>query len=413
VVLGPVDEVAHDQEVAGEPHLQDDPELELQPLLVARAHLLALCRVGEEQLQAFLQPLVGGEAEVLLDRHAVGRGEVRQARLAEFQREVAAARDLQRVGHRRGDVLEQRLHLRLRLEVLLAREAAQAARVGQDLALGDAHARLVGLVVVFPGELHRVRGHHRQVQACGQLHGGGDVRLVVGAAGALQLDVEAVREHTRQPQRELGRPALVAGGERLAERAGLRARQQDEALVEFLQPLDAAHALRAHHVAGPGARQQFAQVQVALAALHQQHHARHRRRVGAQALQHGLAADHGLDALAAAFLVELDGAEQVVQVGDGERRLAVRGGRLHDLVDAVGAVDDGEFGVQAQVDEHALIVGKAGGALPLDKDAEVPPGTMSGLLRRLAVSREARTPALLRPYDRGSGGVEGVAAAAG
>ena len=76
------------------------------------------------------------------------------------------------------------------------------------------------------------------------------------------------------------------------------------------------------------------------------------RGVRAQAFQQHLGAEQRLDARAARFLVELDGAEQVVQVGDGQRRLAVGRGGLDDFVDAVGAVDDGEFGVQAQVDEH-------------------------------------------------------------
>jgi hypothetical protein len=40
--------------------------------------------------------------------------------------------------------------------------------------------------------------------------------------------------------------------------------------------------------------------------------------------------------------------------------------RRHDVVDAVRAVDDGKFRVQAQMDEHAPIVGNAR-ALPLPK----------------------------------------------
>ena len=68
-----------------------------------------------------------------------------------------------------------------------------------------------------------------------------------------------------------------------------------------------------------------------------------------EALQHHLGADDGLDAHAARGLVELDRAEQVAQVGDGQGGLAVGGRGGHDFVDAVGAVDDGKFGVQAQV----------------------------------------------------------------
>ena len=55
-----------------------------------------------------------------------------------------------------------------------------------------------------------MRGHHRQAQPRGELDGGDDVRLVVGSAGALQLDVEAVGEQRRQLARE------VVGARRVA-----------------------------------------------------------------------------------------------------------------------------------------------------------------------------------------------------
>ena len=71
-------------------------------------------------------------------------------------------------------------------------------------------------------------------------------------------------------------------------------------------------------------------------------------------------AEDRLDALAAAGLVELHRAEQVVQVGDGQRHLAVGARGLGGGVDAQHAVDHGELAVRAQMDEgHALIVGSA------------------------------------------------------
>ena len=81
--------------------------------------------------------------------------------------------------------------------------------------------------------------------------------------------------------------------------------------------------------------------------LHQQQHARELPRLHAQALQPDLGANERLDAALAPFLVELDGAKQVAQVGNGQRRLAVGSGRLDHLVDAGGAINDGKFGVQA------------------------------------------------------------------
>ena len=128
------------------------------------------------------------------------------------------------------------------------------------------------------------------------------MRLVLVAPGTLQLDVEAVREQSRQLQGELGGPAFVALQQGLADRAGLRARQQDEALGQLLQPLQPGDGLRPHDVARPGAGQDFAEVEVAAVILDQQDDARQARRVAAQALQHQLAADHGLQAAPRASL---------------------------------------------------------------------------------------------------------------
>jgi len=280
-------------------------------------------------------------------------------RLAQFQHQVATPGNLSRVGNRRWHVGEQLLHLRRRLEVLLAREPAHAPLVAQDLALGDADAGFMRLVIVFPRELNRMRRDCGQVQARRQLHGRSHVRFVVRAARALQLQVEPVRKDRSQRQRHLGGPLLVALHQRLAHWSGLGPRQRDQAFAEFAQPFDLAHGLRFHDVLRPGARQQLAEVEVALPALHQHHHARERGSVLGQALQQDFGADDRLDAGSAGFLVELDRAEQVVQVADGQGGLAVGRRRPDDFLDPVGAVDDGELGVQAQVNEHGCIVGNA------------------------------------------------------
>ena len=55
MVLGPFDEVGHDQEVAGEAHLLDDAQLEIQPLLI----LLERGGMGDDRkagLQALVRP---------------------------------------------------------------------------------------------------------------------------------------------------------------------------------------------------------------------------------------------------------------------------------------------------------------------------------------------------------------------
>ena len=121
-----------------------------------------------------------------------------------------------------------------------------------------------------------------------------------------------------------------------------------------MQPGQLGRDLGFARVLGVGARQQLGQIEVAALVLHQQHHARGDRRVSAHAFKDDFGAHDGLDALGAAGAVKLDGRKQVVEVGNGQRALGVCGGGVHHLVNAVGAVYDGKFGVQAQMDKHGV-----------------------------------------------------------
>jgi len=62
-------------------------------------------------------------------------------------------------------------------------------------------------------------------------------------------------------------------------------------------------------------------------------------------------ADDGLHAFGAAGGVELDGTEQVAQIGDRQRRLAIGARGAHRIAHTQRAVDDRVFGVRAQMDE--------------------------------------------------------------
>ncbi|MCY1543406.1 hypothetical protein D9M68_792230 [compost metagenome] len=172
-------------------------------------------------------------------------------------------------------------------------------------------------------------------------------------------------EQAAKLQRDVGRAVRITLDQRLPHRPGLRAREHQQTAVEFFQPFALDQRPAPAVAARPGARQQLAQVQIALFVLHQQDHARRGRLVAAghgargfvgEALQHHLGAQQGLDARAARGLVELDRTKQVAQVGDGQGGLAVGRRRGHHVVDAVGAVNDGKFGVQAQMDEHLSIM---------------------------------------------------------
>jgi hypothetical protein len=116
------------------------------------------------------------------------------------------------------------------------------------------------------------------------------------------------------------------------------------------EPLPAHPGLATLHVVEPGTRQDLAQVQVAALILCEQQQPA-RLLLAAVGGEPHVRAEQGLDALLARGAVELDRAEHVRQVGDGQRTLPVRGRARHEFVDAQGAVDDGELGVGAQVNK--------------------------------------------------------------
>ena len=98
IVLGPLNEVTHNEKVPGEPHLEDGAQLKLQALYVTRPLFVAPCLVRVQVLEALFQTFKRGKAEILLRRHAVGRRESRQLRFAQHQRQTAALGNFYGVG---------------------------------------------------------------------------------------------------------------------------------------------------------------------------------------------------------------------------------------------------------------------------------------------------------------------------
>ena len=106
-------------------------------------------------------------------------------------------------------------------------------------------------------------------------------------------------------------------------------------------------------VGEPGARQQIAQAQVAGARGAQQEHAR--RLVGGRlALHPAIGADHRLHAGGARRLVELDHAEDVRAVGEGQRRHAVLRRALDPPVEPDDAIRHRILAVQAKMDKSGV-----------------------------------------------------------
>ena len=184
----PVDEVGNDQEIAGKAHLPGSFRSRTRA-----ARRSAAARAGAPRGR---DSAGRGAARV---RHATRSGSIpgdrHLAPLDRRRREVGQLRSLpstsarlQRLAistvfapARARQVGEERLHLRLRLEILLAAEPPRALRIGEHLAFGDADARVVRLVIVGPEKLHAVRRHHWQAQLRGQLDRAAQMRLACRA----------------------------------------------------------------------------------------------------------------------------------------------------------------------------------------------------------------------------------------
>ena len=190
---------------------------------------LALGRVRKQALQPGLQAALRGLAEIRLFGHAIRCGVNGQAGLAQIEGDAAAFGDFHRIGQGRGHIGKGLFHLGAGLEILLAGETAHPALVAQNFAFGDAHPCLVGFVVIGLQILHRMGGHHRQLQAGGQLHRFAHMQLIIRAATALQLQIKAMRKHRRPLQGHVAGPLAVALHQGLAHVAHLRARQSQQA----------------------------------------------------------------------------------------------------------------------------------------------------------------------------------------
>ena len=93
--------------------------------------------------------------------------------------------------------------------------------------------------------------------------------------GVANIVVTTFTDAASQELRERlrGRVCVIALHQRLPHGPGLGARERDQPVIELPQPCQGAHWHVLDDVPRPGARQQLAQIQVALPVLHQQHDA--------------------------------------------------------------------------------------------------------------------------------------------
>ncbi len=159
--LGPLDEVRDDQEVAGEAHGGDHPDLPLQPVPV----VLLRKGVGSGG-EPRLEPLAGLVGQLLRLRAARGRGEAGQDRVALLDHEGAAPGDVEGGVAGLRQVGESPAHGLGRLEPMLGGDPA-AVVLGQEGAVGDAHQGVVRRVHAGFGEIDVVGGDQGHVVVVG------------------------------------------------------------------------------------------------------------------------------------------------------------------------------------------------------------------------------------------------------
>ncbi len=328
VRLGPLDEVRHDQEIAGEAHLGDDPDLPLQPLVI-----------GLQRRRGRVHGQPRGQALARLMGHFLGlgapadRGKAGQDRVALLDREGAAAGDVEAVVAGLRQVGEQLAHLARGLETVLGRDLAPFVLADKG-ALGDAEQGVMRLVHVAAGEIDVVGGHQRGVGVIGPGHQPGLGQGFTGLAVTLQLHIEAVAErpaHLVQHRPGLARPP---GGEQGVHRPVRPAGQQKQALGVLRHPRPGHARLVRRLDIQIGGRGQGHQVQIADLVLGQQHHGRNPRPALGRAFadpghrQH--AADDRLDPGVLGVAGKFQPAEQIGPVGQGHGRHVVGRRQLAD-----------------------------------------------------------------------------------
>ena len=192
LVLGPVDEVGHHQEVAGEAHFAQHVQLVGQAVGVFLL-VYGLAPLGK-LLDALLEALLGNLAQAVFGGLAVGQVEHREPQMPQGYLHLAALGDVHGVGNGLGQLREQVGHLLGRLEIDLARKL-HAVWVFHRLAGLDAQQNVVGLVVFAAQVVAVVGGHQAQAQTPRKVDKAGVDLLLLGQACILQLDKEVVFAH--------------------------------------------------------------------------------------------------------------------------------------------------------------------------------------------------------------------------
>ncbi len=174
----------------------------------------------------------------------------------------------------------------------------------------------------------------------------------------LDLEVVAVLEDVRVPARRLARRSLVVGHEVLGDLAGQARRGDDDPLVVLREQL-AVDAGLGVEALGVGQRRELDQVPVPDRVAGQKDQVVVGLGVGRRPPTGApipgrhvrLHPDDRLDSRLSRLLLELPGRVEVTVIGDRQRGLLELLGPADQVIDSVGAVEEGKLRVAVQMDE--------------------------------------------------------------
>ena len=305
--------------------MDDDAQFKIQARLIFGHFFGAFRFVGIKLHHALLQAFVGKLGQIIVERHAVGRGEQQQKVFTQRKCEIAAFGDFHRILQSFGQVGETLRHLLRRGEILARSEFVRAFFVGQHPAAGNTHPRFVGAEVFLVEKLGRMGGDYGQIKLRRDLQAAGNRCFPLRAFGqALQFEVKRIGKPCRVFLRRRPRRFGVAVHQVCAHFAVMRARQADKAAVVALgQPcLPQLGMIDVAVFADIGSGNQLTQAQIAAVVFYNQHGAE--RFVGRGGVFNPyIRCGHRFDTGTAAGFVEFYQAEGVHQVAHAQCGQAV------------------------------------------------------------------------------------------
>ena len=325
--------------------------------------LLGKARRGAVHGEALGEPLLRLALQLLAFVEAGGvgaRSEIREDGFAGLHARGAAHGDLDARLQRVRQVREQLHHLLTRLEMMLRRQAA-AFVVGDDLPLRDRKQRVVRLIILRRREEGLVRRHDGQAVAFGERQQFSLDQPLILQSVPLDLNIELMAEGALEDvEPRLGQILASAVAQRRIEGAGETARQCDQSLAVSGESRSRDARILPERHAEIGVADQAHEIAVALLVLGEQddvrrlrHHAGDRIRL--LEADRELHAGDGLDAGTRELFGKLEGAEEIVGVGERERRLLVRRRELGELRNLQGTLEQRIRGMHMQMDKADIV----------------------------------------------------------